>query len=52
MRQFLEQFLCGDMTSEDESTSTLVRLTARVVLQEALEADRPAICRNRRVLRQ
>jgi len=39
MRQSLEQFLCGGMASEDEPTSSLVRLAARVVLQEALEAE-------------
>jgi hypothetical protein len=36
MRQSLEQFLSGGLTSEGEPTSTLVRLAARVVLQEAL----------------
>jgi putative transposase len=39
MRQSVEQFLSGGMTSEEEPTSTLVRLAARVVLQEALEAE-------------
>ena len=39
MRQSLEQFLSGGLTSEGEPTSTLVRLAARVVLQEALEAE-------------
>ena len=36
MRRSLEQFLSGGLTSEGEPTSTLVRLAARVVLQEAL----------------
>lgn len=39
MRRSLEQFLSGGLTSEGEPTSTLVRLAARVVLQEALEAE-------------
>lgn len=39
MRQSLEQFLGGGMASAGEPTSTLVRLAARVVLQEALEAE-------------
>lgn len=39
MRQSVERFLSGGLTSEEEPTSTLVRLAARVVLQEALEAE-------------
>ena len=39
MRQSLEQFLSGGMWPEDDPTSTPVRLAARVVLQEALEAE-------------
>jgi putative transposase len=39
MRQYLDGFLSEGITSEEEPTSTLVRLAARVVLQEALEAE-------------
>ena len=38
-RQCLERFLSGGHVAEEEPTSTLVRLAARVVLQEALEVE-------------
>ena len=39
MRQSLEDFLAGGVRQDGSPTSTLLKLAARVVLQEALEAE-------------
>ena len=41
MRQCLQEFLSEGSGQQQEPTSTLVRLAARVVLQGALEAEQP-----------
>jgi len=39
MRQSLEDFLSGGIRQDESPTSTLLNLAAKVVLQEALEAE-------------